>query len=222
MARSCIISATAAGSTRRTRPGGTAGPGKSNWPAYGEYRNLKQTRVVLATAHLDHDPSNSRPGNLRALCQRCHMIHDRPEHRRRIRTTILMRRALAICSSGLINDEMPPAHAWTERHSKKLTIGLAWRRVGKAAAGAGVAGMIDQSEGRFLTYIARRIDCEVAHCQRCEQSEAQTRVNIDRLATCALEVLGSKDSSRPGWKPRPARRHSRGFFQLLSVKGTPR
>jgi hypothetical protein len=54
-----------------------------NWPAYGEYRNLKQTRVVLATAHLDHDPGNSRPGNLRALCQRCHMIHDRPEHRRR-------------------------------------------------------------------------------------------------------------------------------------------
>ena len=53
--------------------------------------------------------------------------------------------------------------------------------------------MIDPSEGRFLTYIARRIDCEVAHCQRCEQSAAQTRVNIDRLATCALEVLGSKD-----------------------------
>ncbi len=63
-------------------------------PSYGEYRNLKQTRVVLATAHLDHDPSNSRPDNLRALCQRCHMIHDRPEHRRRIRITILMRRAL--------------------------------------------------------------------------------------------------------------------------------
>ena len=34
-----------------------------NWPAYSEYRNLKQTRVVLATAHLDHDPGNSRPGN---------------------------------------------------------------------------------------------------------------------------------------------------------------
>jgi hypothetical protein len=63
-------------------------------PAYGEYRNLKQTHVVLATAHLDHNPGNSRPGNLRALCQRCHLIHDRPEHRRRIKTTILMRRAL--------------------------------------------------------------------------------------------------------------------------------
>ena len=59
-----------------------------NWPAYGEYRNLKQTRVVLATAHLDHDPGNSRPGNLRALCQRCHMIHDRPGHRRRRQITL--------------------------------------------------------------------------------------------------------------------------------------
>jgi hypothetical protein len=64
---------------------------------------------------------------------------------------------------------------------------------GKAAAGAGVAGMIDPSEGRFLTYIARRIDHEVARCQRREQSAVQARVNIDRLATCALEVLGSKD-----------------------------
>jgi hypothetical protein len=53
--------------------------------------------------------------------------------------------------------------------------------------------MIDPNEGRFLTYIARRIDCEVARCQRCEQSAVQTRVNIDRLARCALEVLGSKD-----------------------------
>jgi 5-methylcytosine-specific restriction endonuclease McrA len=50
--------------------------------------------VVLATAHLDHNPGNSRPSNLRALCQRCHLSHDRPEHRRRRRTTILMRRAL--------------------------------------------------------------------------------------------------------------------------------
>ena len=55
---------------------------------------LKRTRVVLAAAHLDHDPGNNRPGNVKALCQRCHLLHDRPEHRRRSRTTILMRRAL--------------------------------------------------------------------------------------------------------------------------------
>jgi hypothetical protein len=31
---------------------------------------------------------------LRALCQRCHMIHDRPEHLRRRRITWRARRAL--------------------------------------------------------------------------------------------------------------------------------
>jgi hypothetical protein len=41
------------------------------------------TRVVLAAAHLNHDPGDNRPRNLAALCQRCHMIHDAAEHRRR-------------------------------------------------------------------------------------------------------------------------------------------
>lgn len=39
------------------------------------------TYVVLACAHLDHDPGNSHPANLKALCQRCHLIHDAEEHR---------------------------------------------------------------------------------------------------------------------------------------------
>lgn len=45
--------------------------------------SVMMTRVVLASAHLDHDPSNNRARNLAALCQRCHMLHDAPEHRRR-------------------------------------------------------------------------------------------------------------------------------------------
>lgn len=44
---------------------------------------MRVTRVVLASAHLNHDPSDNRPRNLAALCQRCHMIHDAAEHRRR-------------------------------------------------------------------------------------------------------------------------------------------
>ena len=31
---------------------------------------IKVTKVVLATAHLDHDPTNNRSRNLKALCQR--------------------------------------------------------------------------------------------------------------------------------------------------------
>jgi hypothetical protein len=65
--------------------------------------------------------------------------------------------------------------------------------LGKPRCRRWVVGMMDPNEGRFLTYIARRIDHEVARCQRCEQSAVQARVNVDRLARCALEVLGSKD-----------------------------
>jgi len=45
-------------------------------------------RVVLTTAHLDHNPANNgTPGdrpNLAALCQRCHNRHDAP-HRQETR-----------------------------------------------------------------------------------------------------------------------------------------
>lgn len=44
---------------------------------------VRTTRVILASAHLNHDPGDNRPRNLAALCQRCHMRHDAGEHRRR-------------------------------------------------------------------------------------------------------------------------------------------
>ncbi|RYG47615.1 hypothetical protein EON79_06865 [bacterium] len=52
------------------------------------------TKVAIACAHLDHDVSNNVATNLAALCQRCHLVHDRPEHLRRRRVTYLKRRAL--------------------------------------------------------------------------------------------------------------------------------
>lgn len=42
---------------------------------------VRTTYVVLACAHLDHNPGNNAPSNLAALCQRCHMLHDAAEHR---------------------------------------------------------------------------------------------------------------------------------------------
>jgi hypothetical protein len=54
---------------------------------------LRATRVVLAAAHLDHDPTNNRLRNLRSLCQRCHLTHDRPHHLAQRRITYLLRRA---------------------------------------------------------------------------------------------------------------------------------
>jgi hypothetical protein len=63
---------TATGRDRRGRP--------ARWPDLVETTRLRVTRVVLATAHLDSDPTNNRRQNLRALCQRCHMLHDRPHY----------------------------------------------------------------------------------------------------------------------------------------------
>jgi len=36
--------------------------------------------IVLTIAHLDHDTENNHPGNLRALCQRCHLQYDAQHH----------------------------------------------------------------------------------------------------------------------------------------------
>lgn len=55
---------------------------------------VRTTMVFLATAHLDHDPTNNRPRNLKAFCQRCHMLHDAVEHRRRRWFTLRTRKAL--------------------------------------------------------------------------------------------------------------------------------
>jgi hypothetical protein len=67
---------------------------RARWPDLEQMMNARTTRVVLAAAHLDHDPTNNRLRNLRSLCQRCHMIHDRPYHLAQRRITYLLRRAL--------------------------------------------------------------------------------------------------------------------------------
>ena len=36
--------------------------------------------VVLTVAHIDHDKTNNDDANLAALCQRCHLGHDRKHH----------------------------------------------------------------------------------------------------------------------------------------------
>lgn len=66
----------------------------AQWPDLEHMARLRTTRVVLAAAHLDHDPTNNRLRNLRSLCQRCHMLHDRMHHLAQRRITYRLRRAL--------------------------------------------------------------------------------------------------------------------------------
>lgn len=35
------------------------------------------SKVVITIAHMDHDIQNNKSNNLRALCQRCHLDHDK-------------------------------------------------------------------------------------------------------------------------------------------------
>jgi 5-methylcytosine-specific restriction endonuclease McrA len=45
---------------------------------------FKKIKIVLTIAHLDHNPQNNEPSNLRALCQKCHNNYD-IEHRKETR-----------------------------------------------------------------------------------------------------------------------------------------
>jgi hypothetical protein len=79
----------------------------SSLPAYPSVPDddaILSTKVVLATAHLDHNPSNNRTRNLKAFCQRCHMLHDREEHRRRRRIAFRKRNALGDLFLGPYSD----------------------------------------------------------------------------------------------------------------------
>lgn len=47
---------------------------------HGKAHPVTGSKVVLTTAHLDHDPTNCSPENLRAWCQRCHLTYDAAYH----------------------------------------------------------------------------------------------------------------------------------------------
>lgn len=47
----------------------------------GKPHPVTGSRVVLTVAHLDHQPENCDPANLRAWCQKCHNAYDAPVRR---------------------------------------------------------------------------------------------------------------------------------------------
>lgn len=65
--------------------------------------NGRWINVVLTIAHLDHQPENRADDNLRALCQRCHLKHDRKHHAATARATRHARRAIG----DLFADDTP-------------------------------------------------------------------------------------------------------------------
>lgn len=64
------------------------------WPEPGTFARcsgydtpLRIVRIVLTTAHLDHQPENCAPENLKALCQRCHNRYDQSHRKANAATT---------------------------------------------------------------------------------------------------------------------------------------
>ncbi len=62
----------------------------------GEIAGTFRGTVILTVAHLDHQPENCTPWNLRAMCQRCHNRYD-AKHRAQTRAR---RRAEAAAAAG--------------------------------------------------------------------------------------------------------------------------
>lgn len=62
--------------------------------ANGEPYPVTGSTVVLTVAHLDQQPENNDPENLRALCQRCHLAHDSESNKQKAAATRAARRGL--------------------------------------------------------------------------------------------------------------------------------
>lgn len=62
----------------------------------GEPHPTTGSKVVLTVAHVhDPDPMNCSDSNLAALCQRCHLNHDRPHHIAKARRARRAKKAVA-------------------------------------------------------------------------------------------------------------------------------
>ena len=49
---------------------------------HGKSHPVTSSKVILTVAHLDHNPQNNVPSNLRTMCQRCHLTYDAKYHAR--------------------------------------------------------------------------------------------------------------------------------------------
>lgn len=68
----------------------------------GEPHPVTDSKVVLTVAHLDHNPANCSPDNLRCWCQRCHLRYDAAHHAETRRQTLEAKRGKR--QPGLFDD----------------------------------------------------------------------------------------------------------------------
>jgi 5-methylcytosine-specific restriction endonuclease McrA len=66
---------------RRGRPADDAGAIMWEYRPADDEPELKFSAIQLGVAHLDHDSENNADDNLASLCRRCHLRHDRGQHK---------------------------------------------------------------------------------------------------------------------------------------------
>jgi hypothetical protein len=150
------------------------GRGKpARWPDLEDMTRQRTTRVVLAAAHVNHDPTRSGRRNLRAWCQRCHLQHDRTWHLAQRWLTYRMRRALGDCSSGDISADPRPLSC-SPKCWPRLPLGLRRRGV-RSRSGLGEQARWCRccrcSERRRLRHIPVACVAASAHLRHCWRRE---------------------------------------------------
>jgi hypothetical protein len=55
----------------------------------------RKVRIVITVGHLNHTPGDDRDENLRAMCQWCHLAHDRQQHTKNAHETRATRKDAA-------------------------------------------------------------------------------------------------------------------------------
>lgn len=70
-----------------------------------DYPAGRYVKIVLTIAHLDHQPENCDPENLRAWCQRCHLHYDQEHHQANATATRRAKKA-----GGDLFEQEAPSH----------------------------------------------------------------------------------------------------------------
>lgn len=56
---------------------------RTGWTKKAWLKKKGITQIILTVAHLNHNEKDDRAENLLAMCQRCHLMHDRDDNRKR-------------------------------------------------------------------------------------------------------------------------------------------
>lgn len=79
---------------------------------HNDHHPITGSRVVLTTAHLGtdtgdkHDKMDVRPENLKAMCQRCHLIFDLSDHLAHAKETRVNKQRAALLSAGQLEMDL--------------------------------------------------------------------------------------------------------------------